>query len=592
MASRIKILDSKLIDQIAAGEVVERPASVVKELIENSLDAGAKKIVCYIKEGGQELIRITDDGQGMSAEDMAVAVKRHATSKISSAEDLESINTLGFRGEALPSIAAVSRLKIVSRQPEEQAGCRLVIEGGNRAEWSDVGAPVGTEIEVADLFFNTPARKKFLKRPATELAHIQSWIIRLGLIRPDIHMKLEHGKRVLFDAPPTADLAQRAAALLGREVFEHLYPINYQENGMKVSGLVSDPDQTRTNSKGIYFFVNQRFIRDRVLQHAVLHGYQTVLPHGKYPIAVIHLEMDPTLLDVNVHPQKTEVRFVDSQSVHRAISTAVAEVLARSPWVKGVKKYILHSSSSVTTQDSGRPEPYQKRVSEAIIRYQAAFSPSKGKPPQRRKYASPQHCQEASTELPLSQYGYVGNLWDTYILLAAKDRLVVLDQHAAAERITFERLRQSITQKEVSIQRLLVPIQFEAEPFEMASLKNYPARVFQLGFEMEQFGPQTIKVTGVPALLSESNHEQLARDLLSELNEIDQSLSWEQAQIGVISKMACHSSVRAGQSLNEEKVRSLLTQLEEVDFAGRCPHGRPVVAEFDRAQVAKWFLRG
>ena len=357
MAGRILVLPSQLVNQIAAGEVVERPASVVKELVENSLDAGARSVACRVLEGGRKLVEVVDDGEGMAAEDLRLAVMRHATSKIKSSEDLARIGTLGFRGEALPSIAAVSRICITTRRREDDAGTRLVMEGGGEPELSDAGVPVGTSVEVKDLFFNTPARRKFMRTSATEMGHIQAWFTRLGLLRPDVHFRLEHGGRKLVDAPPASDLAQRAAVLLGREVFEHLFAVDHRQDGLQIEGLISDPEHSRSNARAVFLFVNGRFVRDRLLQHAVMEGYRTVLPTGRFPVVALKLLLEPESVDVNVHPQKTEVRFADTQAIHHACAVAVAEVLAKAPWVRGGKPartYLVPRTAPVRASGVGQ----------------------------------------------------------------------------------------------------------------------------------------------------------------------------------------------------------------------------------------------
>ncbi len=584
MSGRIFVLPPELVNQIAAGEVVERPASVVKELVENSLDAGARSVFCRVLDGGRRLIKVADDGEGMSPEDLERALMRHATSKIKSSRDLAKIGTLGFRGEALPSIAAVSRMSVTTRRREDAAGTRLTVAGGGEPELSAAGVPVGTDVEVSDLFFNTPARRKFLRTPATEMGHIQTWFTRLGLLRPDVHFRIEHGNRKLCDAPPAGDLAQRAAVLLGREVFEHLFAVDSQQDGLRVHGLVSSPEHTRSNSRSVFIFVNGRFVRDRLLQHAVMEGYRTVLPSGRFPVVVLKLELDPEKVDVNVHPQKTEVRFEDTRSVHHAFSVAVAGVLAQAPWIqsKPARTYVVE-----------RPPGRAAGVRQALERYGAsaasAVAGTRSFTWTPRKKAEPGAGVEA--EPPMHEWRLVGTLWDTYLLVACADRLVVVDQHAAAERITFERMRESLDAGRVRVQRLLVPAQVELDAGAVSVLEAQGERIAEVGFEMEPFGPATVNVTAVPALLADAPLKSLVRDVLDELAEVGAGAPWERARLEVIGRMACHASVRAGQSLSAEKVRALLLQLEEIDFAGTCPHGRPVLVEFDKSEVARWFLR-
>ncbi len=598
MTDRVRVLSSHLIDQIAAGEVVERPASVVKELVENAMDAGAGKVFCRVEEGGRSLIEVSDDGEGMSRADVMLATCRHATSKISSVEDLSHIVSLGFRGEALSSIAAVSRMRIVTKRREDDSATRLEIEGGQRGDPLDAGAPVGTEVRVADLFYNTPARQKFLRRPATEISHIQTWMARLGLAGANVHLRLQHGKRTLLDAPASEDFAQRVAAIVGREVFDHLHQVEFADDGSTVSGLISDPMHSRPNTRGMYVYVNGRFVRDRMLQNAVMIGYQTVLPPGRYPLAVLHVQVDPGVVDVNVHPQKTEVRFSEPNRIHRVVKTAVAELLARAPWLSGSRTYVLDGGgpglSAQPRTESG------ERVREAMTRFYArpsatgargSFGGSRTPPAAIAADAPDVADAPKQTPLPLSQWHLVGTLWHTYLLLSSPGELVLVDQHAAAERIVFERLRASVLAGKVAIQGMLVPVQIELDGAAMACFEAHGDSLRQLGFEIAAFGEQTINVTGVPALLSKAPVSELVRDALEQLAESGEASSWEEARLEVISRMACHAAIRAGQTLSETEIRALLTQLEGVDFSGTCPHGRPVMVPWAKAEVERWFHR-
>jgi DNA mismatch repair protein MutL len=607
--NRIQVLPSEIIDQISAGEVVERPASVVKELIENSLDAGANRITCRVEDGGRRLIRITDDGEGMSRADVGLSVLRHATSKIRTVSDLETIHTLGFRGEALASIAAVSKVRIVSRRRQDQAGAELRCEPGVSPALAEIGAPIGTEITVSDLFFNTPARRKFMRTAATELAHIQSWIMRLGLVRPEVHFRLEHNTRTLLDAQGTQDLAQRAAVLLGREVFEHLHSLATGDGDLQVSGLISAPSLSYANAAQIHLFVNGRFVRDRSLQHAVSEGYRTILPDGRYPLVVLRMAIAPNLVDVNVHPQKVEVRFVDGQRVHAFLSGAIAEILARSPWLKGTRVYQLRSAGSqaVEKREGAGTQSYTNRVRDALARFEHSTAWTSGASRSQSGFIEPgrlspkgaasfaQRPQPAQTSFVASErlrdYELIGRLWDTYILLVHGDHFILVDQHAAHERITFERLRAAVDQDQIRSQRLLIPLQLELDGRFMAVAEAETTRLSDLGFETTPFGPQTIAVNAVPALLVDAPIEPLLRDVLSELWEFEKGASWESARLEILSRMACHTSVRAGQFMEEAHIRALLTSLEEVDFAGCCPHGRPVLVELNRSDIDRWFGR-
>jgi DNA mismatch repair protein MutL len=603
MSERIQVLPSALIDQIAAGEVVERPASVVKELVENALDAGAGRIEVRVRDGGRELVRVTDDGAGMDRADLELSVVRHATSKIRAPEDLLHIATLGFRGEALPSIAAVSRLTIVSRRAADTAGHRLEAAGGEPARIGETGAARGTDVRVADLFFNTPARRKFLRTAATEMGHISAWLTHLGLARPRVHLRLEHNDRKVIDAPGNTELAQRVAALLGREAFEHLHPIADEQPGIRVSGLVSDPGHSRPNTRGIHLFVNGRFVRDRLLQYAVMDAYRTVLPERRYPLVVVRLELDPELVDVNVHPQKTEVRFADGRRVQRALAAAIGRTLAASPWAEALSPALAEQPARRYRLDGG-PRPAAspqaaaaaERVRTALGRFErGGAGPGAPRPaPPGAVQAPPPPARRLDEEppRPLHEWQLVGRLWNTYLLLCDRERLVVVDQHAAHERVTFERLRAAAARDGVRQQRLLVPLQLELGPAGAEVAAAERERLAAVGIDIEPFGPGVVSVKAVPALLADAPVAELVRDALDELAESEAASGWEQRRLAVLSRMACHGSVRAGQALGEAEVRSLLEQVEAIDYGALCPHGRPVLVRFARREVEHWFHRG
>jgi len=599
--SKVRILSADVINRIAAGEVVERPASVVKELVENSLDAGAGRIECLVEKGGRELIEVSDDGQGMDPEDLAVAVRRHATSKISEAEDLAAIATLGFRGEALSSIAAVSRLRLVSRPRGASSGYWLEVEGGRVTGSGEIGAPPGSQVRVADLFFNTPARRKFLRTVATEMGHVQGWLQRLALARPRVHLVLRHGRRTVLDIAPAGDFTQRVAAVLGRQVFEHLYPVQAQGEGMTVNGLVGDPYETRSGARDIHFVVNGRYVRDRLLQQAVVQSARSVLPGGRLPVAVLVLQMEPHLVDVNVHPQKTEVRFLSPAAVRQLVQGALAAHWAAAPWLPGTRRYRLAAAAPAPAAAGGAVSDHRSGYRhgghpQAPPRPPVA-APLTGEVPPPAPAATAAAAAPASTagemgqSLSLNQWHLAGVLWRTYLLLTSADRLVVVDQHAAAERITFEKLRRQADGNRVAVQRLLVPVQVELDERLYQRAQEQSRQLAELGFELEPFGAHTVNVTGIPALLGDCRVRQLLRDTLEELEELAPGASWRQARDSVLGRMACHASVRAGQELAEPQVRALLEQLEQVDHGGTCPHGRPVLVEFTRQQVGGWFGR-
>lgn len=608
MTAKIQVLPSSLIDQIAAGEVVERPASVVKELVENALDANASSIKIQVKDGGKSLIRVTDDGDGMSRDDLRMCVVRHATSKIRTMDDMEFISTLGFRGEALPSIAAVCSLVITSRQRQDDVGSRLAIRAGEEAELSDAGAPAGTDVEVRDLFFNTPARLKFLRTPATEMSHVSAWITHLGLMRPDVHFTLLNNGRKVLDAPSHVDLSQRVSSLLGRASFEHLHEFEVDDPGVHISGLVSDPGHSRPNTKGIHLFVNGRFVRDRLLQYAVMDAYRTVLPERRFPLVVAKLELDPELVDVNVHPQKIEVRFSDSRRIQRALTSGIVQVLSKSPWMdfgqtlsqKPSPPYLLkHDDSSWPgAGETPRESGLRKALTDFSTSHRGFVPSTSFRPPRFVDDADGLSDKTEETgffshnQRPLHELQLLGTLWNTYIVLCDEERMVFIDQHAAHERITFEKLKDDEQSHGVRSQRLLVPVQLQIEPELMHVAEAESAKLLSTGLELEPFGPGVLSVKAVPELLINAPVAELVRDTLSELMETRQLASWETRRLAIFSRMACHGSVRAGKRMSEDEIRALLTKMEQVNFGGLCPHGRPVMVEFRRSEVEHWFHRG
>jgi DNA mismatch repair protein MutL len=560
-------------------------------------------------------VRVTDDGHGMSRADLVLSVVRHATSKLRRFEDLQAIRSLGFRGEALPSIAAVSRLRLASRRREDDSGSLLTLEGGAEPHVEDCGTAAGTDVQVRDLFYNTPVRRKFLRTAATEMGHISAWTTHLGLARREVHLRLTHNGRKVIDAPGNPDLAQRVAALLGREVFEHLHPIFGQQPGIQVEGLVSAPTYSRPNTRGIHLFVNGRFVRDRSLQYAIMDGYRTVLPERRFPLVVVSLELDPELVDVNVHPQKIEVRFADTRQVQSVLRRAIGTTLADSPWVDFGSQAMAEAPTRSYRLAAGQgeassPEAEQQaeRVRVALGRFahsQAGLSLGRpvyrgsgsvgaqpGLDPMAGALGGVGQSGADAAELPLSQWRIAGTIWNTYIALYDQRRLIFVDQHAAHERITFEGLCSAVDGDGVRSQRLLVPVQMELEPSLLAVVEADGSRLFAIGFEIEIFGPGVVMVSAVPALLSNAPVVELVRDALDELAESERLGAWEDRRIAVLSRMACHGSVRAGQALSEPEIRSLLEQLEGIDFAGLCPHGRPVLVEFGRGEVEHWFHRG
>ncbi|RME28477.1 MAG: hypothetical protein D6806_02800, partial [Deltaproteobacteria bacterium] len=446
-----------------------------------------------------------------------------------------------------------------------------------------------------------------LRTVQTELGHVQNWFRRLALARPGVRLVLKHGKRQLLDYQATADPSQRVSAVVGRQVYEHLYPVEWEDEGLKIRGLVSDPYETRSDSGSVHFIVNGRWIKDRVLLQAMAEATRAVLPPGRWPVAVVWLDLEPSTLDVNVHPQKVEVRFRSPMQVRKALVHALSRLWAAAPWLPGTKSYVLgeskggpgNSTATGKVREVGPDRPpmrvFTTSSNDALPlrgrRNGDQVVAAPGAPVRAAGHQGIDFRREEGEDLPLHMWTIVGQLWNTYILLSDSEKLVVIDQHAAAERITFQRLVEQSERGGVPSQRLLMPVLVDVENEHAGSFEKWKDRLYELGFEAEAFGPSTLKLSAVPALLGDAMPEALLRDTLSELSAWESVASWERARDKVLSTMACHASVRAGQRLGEQQIRALLEQLESIDYSGTCPHGRPVVVSFTRDQVGSWFSR-
>jgi len=604
MSSKIRILPEDLCNKIAAGEVIERPASVVKELVENSLDAEASEIAVEIEMGGRRLIRVTDDGWGMGRDDILLCLERHATSKIKSAADLFGPHTLGFRGEALPSIAAVSRMTLRSRSSEDEEGWLIYAEGGRIRKAEACGLPHGTVMEVRDLFFNTPARKKFLRRETTELGHIGDVLGRLALAYPHVQFRLRHQGRSLLDLYRHENILERAGAFFGSALARDLIPFRREtEAGMVLSGLIAQPAVHRPSSQGIYTYVNQRFVRDRVIQHALREGYRQLVPQGRFPVAVLFLEIDARRVDVNVHPTKHEVRFSEQGEIHDFIAAAIRDALRPSGWLRqpvaggrsgendaGPASPDGASSTVKPEVDAGR------RVAESLGRYAAGLSPVRGfpEPGAFRPPARQPELQSSAAEPPagfFTSMQIIGQFSGSYILAQNGEDLVVIDQHAAHERIGFEKLRQQFRKGSVESQQLLFPVVVDLELAAAALLTDHLEELRRLGFEIEPFGGPSFAVKAVPAILQGAEIRQLVGDVADDLEALDKSSSIETQIDRVLVRMACHGVIRAGQKLSAAEMGALMRELDLVDFQAHCPHGRPVMHRWHQAELEKFFKR-
>ena len=710
----IRVLSDEVIDQIAAGEVVERPASVVKELVENALDAGATHVNIEVESGGKQLIRVLDNGIGMTEDEVRLALRRHATSKLRTLDDVFALGTMGFRGEALPSIASVSRMTVITRTRDQVAGIRLEIEGGQVMRTAEVGAPVGTQLEVRDLLYNVPARLKFLKGNATEASHVTDAVSRLAMVHPHVHLRLRHGGRVALEAPMHPSGLERARAILGARLGRRLHAVTGEESGVLVEAYLAAPELAQSTSRAVHLFVGRRSVRDRGLLQAINMGYGELVPKGRYPVAVLRIEVPGGEVDVNVHPQKLEVRFSDAQAVYAAVRHVVRRGVAEAPWLaegpgqadapvrmrggaaRPERASRLASDHAAETtrmllpfgrgeQAPPRSEQGRSRAEQAPPRPEQA--PPRGRPdavgpategpvrgltrasfplapqapawavpedtpgPARRSLASraaepapasratpgAQRAADAagsradavdldatntrsdagSVPAPVlrpdgpavafpiaapepvtgdasrffSRLRYIGQLDRTYLICESEGEMVLVDQHAAHERVAFQHLRERYQQRAVPVQRMLFPKTVEITPGQGAMIDECSESLASMGFEVEPFGGATYAIKAVPAGLREADAEPVLLELLDELAESGGSRALEERLDLVLATIACHSVVRAGDVLSNQEVHALFHSLDQVEFKAHCPHGRPVLLRISVSELARRFGR-
>ncbi|MBF6024350.1 DNA mismatch repair endonuclease MutL [Lysobacter niastensis] len=598
----IRQLPDTLINQIAAGEVVERPASVVKELVENALDAGARRVDIDLEEGGVRLIRIRDDGAGIEPSELPLAVSRHATSKIASLDDLEGVSTLGFRGEALPSIASVSRFALISRRKDAEHGASLEIEGGRIGTVTPKPHPQGTTVEVRDLFFNVPARRKFLKAERTELGHIEEWLRQLALARPDVELRVSHNGKPSRRWKGEGDLLSelRLHEALGEEFARQALHVDHSGAGLRLHGWIGQPAYNRASADQQYFYVNGRAVRDRSVAHAVKQAYADVLFHGRQPAYVLFLELDPRRVDVNVHPAKHEVRFRDARLIHdfvyRTLQAALAETRAGvEPAIAGTA-YEMPPPSSYASAQMQSAQPYRWNAPQAPLGLQvedtrAGYAALYGAPaPAMPQQPVALPVQDDATLPPL---GYaIAQLHGIYILAESAQGLIVVDMHAAHERIGYEKLKCAHDGEGLRTQPLLVPSTLAVSEREAEVAEREAATLAELGFEITRSGPQSLTLRSVPALLAHGDVEALLRDVLADLREHGESRRVAAARDELLATMACHGAVRANRRLTLPEMNALLREMEVTERSGQCNHGRPTWARFSLADIDRWFLRG
>jgi DNA mismatch repair protein MutL len=604
--SRIRILDAAVIDRIAAGEVVERPASVIKEVVENALDAQSSRLDIRVEGGGTQLIEVVDNGHGMDAEDAVLAFSQHATSKVSVVEDLDAIDTLGFRGEALASIASVSRVDL-STGTGEGAGVRVRVEGGEIVSTESIAWPRGTTLRVADLFFNTPARLKHLRTEATELGHIARAVQDYALAMMEVHFTLRHGKRSVLSAPPVATLRERIHQVLGADVASAWLPVEYASGGIRISGGVTTPDHARPNRQAIRWYVNDRPISDYRLTHALMGAYENLLDGGKFPVAVLFLEMSPAEVDVNVHPRKAEVRFTHAGRIYGAVRSAVHSTLAThlpptriqaraatsgfgpgggSPWAGEGE-----TGAVTNPYGSGEPRHAALPISDWFVAEGRVAADAGGTvPSQHDDTAAMDAMLEAGRSgisgtagviQPLAQYA------NTYILAADDQGLLIIDQHVAHERILYEQVLQQMSQRGVEAQHLLVPETLELDAAEAESLREHGELLGNLGFEVDAFGGASWAIRTAPAMLGGRRLTDALRSLLASLGAGGGAEALEEVRRSAAATIACHAAVRANHPLTREEMVRLVADLSRCDAPTRCPHGRPVLLRVDHYELEK-----
>jgi DNA mismatch repair protein MutL len=641
---RIHVLPEHVANKIAAGEVVERPASVVKELLENALDAGATRVRVQVEAGGRKLIQVTDNGCGMVHDDAMLAFERHATSKIRDAEDLLEVATLGFRGEALPSIASVSRLRLETRAPEDAAGTVIEISGGKLLKVEEAGLPAGTSIHVRDLFYNTPARRKFLKAESTELSHIASLVTHYALAHPDKHFELHSSTNAMLVAAPVAGHAERIFQIFGKETLDQLLPVaavapldraglpepppwrrdeDYQrpEPGeVRAHGFVSRPEVQKLNRNSIFIFVNRRLIRDRLVQHAITEAYRNILPPTVFPVVLLFLELPAGEVDVNVHPSKTEVRFRQQTFLHDFVRDTVRAALLKT---RPVPQFTREITAQATAGQALSPGAHMAAASVAVAEPAAGFElqpppvpPINERLEFRDSFAVEGNAAVGAAHLPRQTFGGdacagavavgedeappaldlsslrpLGQVRDSFIIAVNAEGLWLIDQHVAHERVLFERILKQRAAEKVEGQRLLMPLVMELAPGQQAVFTEIAGELARNGFEVEPFGSRTVAVKTAPAGVDASDVERMLHELLEQLQREEQAVNLETVRAKIAASIACHAAIKVNMPLDQQKMEWLLKELAKTEVPISCPHGRPVVLRYSLKDIQRAFKR-
>jgi DNA mismatch repair protein MutL len=595
LSKKIVVLSTEIANKIAAGEVVERPASIVKELMENSIDAGATDIRVELEKGGCQSIKVIDNGSGIEREDVALVFERHATSKIYNFEDIYSVASFGFRGEAMPSIASIARVELLTRRKDDLEGTKATLEAGKIKEIAPAGCPAGTQISVNKIFANVPARRKFLKTEATEQGLCLDAITRLALAHPEISFKVNVNGRDAFTAPQVRDSSERIAMVMGEDFSHHCVLINAQKENLGLTGFVSRPEFTKSNSKSVFLFVNKRFVRDNSVTHAVLSAYRQIIEPRRYPAAVLFLDLPPEDVDVNVHPAKMEVRFKDSHSVYDLVSKTIAQSLAGADASKGSFIYRLapkentsvpsytRSADKIPARSFGlfsRQNLQQAITNDLLTRSSVA-----------EKVATFNSGNaEAKETISFSGMRYVGQFANTYLIFERDDGLILLDQHAAHERIILERFKKTMGRNVIS-QALLMPEIVNLTPGQITLFSDYIDFLQELGLEIEIFGRDAIVVKALPAILSQIQAREIISDIADQLGDQNQMPSLQEKKEKILASLACRAAIKANSILSSDEVAALCRDLEETPFNLTCPHGRPITINFSLNEIERMFKR-
>lgn len=600
---KIIVLPEDLTNKIAAGEVVERPSSVVKELVENSLDAGATDIIIELVKGGKETIKVIDNGDGIGGEDAVLAFERYATSKIYSFDDIYKVKSFGFRGEALPSIASISRVELVTKRKEFLSGTRVMVESGEIKDVVETGCPVGTSVSVSDIFYSVPVRKKFLKKDSTEQGYCVDIIMKLVLPHPGVRVKVVADGRTILNVPRTKDLAERIPLILGRDLSGNVLYVEGEKENIRLEGFISSPRFTRSNTKRMLYYVNKRFIKDSFLNHAVMTSYRRLIETRRYPTAILFLDLPPDDVDVNVHPTKMEVRFRNPREIYETIVENFVKVLA------GISPVL-----EISEEDGKNVREYRGRVKEALKRYTISSGIRKpSRPPFSKgeklplssffegrvisgEYGSADSAgiQEISEDkkLPFSSLEYIGQVTAAYLVFTFPDGIVLVDQHAAHERVLFEKLRKASSDEKVVSQSLLIPELVSLSNHDFALLMELSGVLEDLGIEVEPYGGSTVVMKSIPAALPGGiEPKTLLLDIVEEVSKTGKSRRIEEVKDEIFKILSCQGAIKANHKLTESEVENLCKDLDSTPFASTCPHGRPTYVQLNIMDLEKMFKR-